>query len=97
MYGTVKVDGLLQLNEDAAQLHLRMNNLVIQQGEMVVGTRDAPFQGTARITLSGGKNAPGYEFNQKVTEGGNKLFANFGQLRMYGIARNQSSVLLSDV
>ena len=47
--------------------------------------------------MSGGKNAPGYEFNQKVTEGGNKLLANFGKLRMFGIARNQSSVLLSDV
>ncbi len=30
VYGTVKVDGLLQLNEEAPSLHFRMNNLVIQ-------------------------------------------------------------------
>jgi hypothetical protein len=87
----------LQLDETANALHFRMNNLIVQKGELVVGTKLEPFPGQARISLMGGRNSPGYEFNPTMTPGGNKIFANFGKIRMQGLVREQSSFLLTSV
>ncbi len=48
----------------------------------------------ARITLFGGVNDPGFEFDKDIP-GGNKILANFGLLKLYGKKRNPSGNLLA--
>jgi hypothetical protein len=63
---------------------------------LVVGTAEQPFGGKAQITLFGGKGSPSYYVSKNV-QGGNKLLANFGELRLYGLPRSNRTSLLRAV
>jgi len=66
IYGNVLINSLVAFKEDAPELHFKAKNIIIKQGQLVVGTAEQPFGGKAKITLFGGKGSPSYYVSKNV-------------------------------
>ena len=60
--------------------------IYVYAGELIIGSKDYPYLYNAKILLQGGRYATAFAFEGTV-EGGNKILANVGSIKMYGKQR----------
>lgn len=85
IYNNMELNGKLTFKNES-DLHLKVKHLFVRAGHLEIGNETHPFNGTARITLYGEKNFESMAFDNAI-EGGNKLIANVGLIKMYGQPR----------
>lgn len=96
IYRYIEINGIVTFQQNASSLHLRANYIFIRAGELRIGNKTNPFQGTAQITLNGNQSDPSKAFQSSI-QGGNKIIQNVGVLSLWGIPRVGRSRLLSIV
>jgi len=67
-------------------VHLQAQHIFVRAGELIIGSKDAPYEKNAQITLHG-KKATASIVADNAIEAGNKLIANVGLVSMYGKPR----------
>ena len=82
---TLEINGRLTFKAKS-NLHLRAKHIFVRAGELIIGNETAPFEGNAKITLFGEKANQHIVFEKNV-EAGNKVIANTGLIKMYGLPR----------
>lgn len=87
VYKLVRVNGNLTFNP-ANDTELRAKHVYVRAGQLNIGTKEFPYQHTARVTLFGEKNIEAIVYDNAI-EAGNKLIANVGQVKMFGKARTK--------
>jgi hypothetical protein len=92
----VTINGVLRF-DNTTNRHLRAQHIYVKAGELYIGTEEEPFPFTATITLFGEKESDHIVFTEAI-EAGNKLIANTGTIKMYGIPRSSQFVrILAEV
>lgn len=93
VFKLLKIVGCLQFRTDNTKdQHLQAYQIYVQGGKFTIGSEAAPYTKKAKITLWG-------DFNSAVltmsgaTQQGNKLIANVGDLKFYGVKRSGMSRL----
>jgi len=81
---TLEVNGRLTVENDGGSYSIEAFMIYVRRGELIVGTEEEPFIGTVTFTLHGTRSDKDTYFHDKMFEGGNKVIANTGKLRMYG-------------
>lgn len=95
-YGLVRVNGYLTFLP-GANLTFNAKHIFIRAGELHVGTKEEPHNGTVTIMLHGERDASAIAYDNAV-ELGNKVLANYNILKMYGKPRlSKMSRLRSEV
>jgi len=93
-YGLVRVNGYLTFLQ-GANLTFNAKHIFIRAGELHVGSKEEPHNGSVTIKLHGEKDSAAIAYDGAV-ETGNKVIANYNILKMYGKPRlNKMSRLLS--
>lgn len=85
VYQLIRVNGKLTF-EDTKDLHLKCKHLFIRAGQLHIGSKEAPFQNKATITLYGERDSEAIAYANAI-EAGNKLIANVNVMRIYGKPR----------
>lgn len=85
IYNNMELNGKLTFQNES-NLHLKVKHLFVRAGHLEIGNETHPFNGSARITLHGEKNMEAMAFDNAI-EGGNKLIANVGLIKMFGQPR----------
>lgn len=85
IYNNVEINGKLTFKNESNP-HLKVKHLFVRAGHLEIGNETHRFNGSARITLYGEKNFEAMAFDSAI-EGGNKLIANVGVIKMYGQPR----------
>jgi hypothetical protein len=67
----------------------RAKHIFVRAGELHVGSKEEPFNATAKIVLYGEKSAMAIVYDNAV-EAGNKLIANVNKIFMYGKPRGKT-------
>jgi len=83
--GLIRINGRLTFKNDM-DVHLHSTHIFVRAGELIIGTKEAPYEKTGKITLHGLRNDRAIVFDNAV-EAGSKLIANVGKVRMYGKKR----------
>ena len=81
---SLEINGRLTVQNDGSSYELKSYLIYVRKGELIVGTKDEPFTGTTIFTLHGDRSSLDVYFHDKMFEGGNKVIANTGKVRMYG-------------
>jgi len=81
---SLEINGRLTIKNDGETYNLQSYLVYVRSGELIVGTEEEPFTGTALFTLHGDRSSLDVYFHDKMFEAGNKVIANTGKLRMYG-------------
>jgi len=76
---------------------LHANTIYVRAGELHIGSEEYPFIHEARITLHGGRDDHQGIVVHDAIEAGNKILANVGVIRMYGIKRPQKMSRLTAI
>jgi parallel beta-helix repeat protein len=84
VFKSIEINGRLTIQNDGSTYNLQSYLIYVRKGELIVGTEDEPFTGKAIFTLHGTRADRDIYFHDKMFEGGNKVIANTGKLRMYG-------------
>jgi hypothetical protein len=92
VYNLIRVNGNFTFAPNVTT-HLRAKHIFIRAGELNIGTKEFPMNQSARITLYGEKNQEGIVYDNAI-EAGNKLIANVGKLRMFGLSRTKTLLRL---
>jgi hypothetical protein len=82
----LKVNGIL-IFADSKDIHLRARYIFVRAGELHIGNETHPFEHNAKITLYGEKKAETIVWDNAI-EGGSKILANIGTVKMFGKSRN---------
>jgi hypothetical protein len=85
IYNNMEVNGKLTFKNESSP-HLKVKHLFVRAGHLEIGNETHPFNGSAKITMFGEKNFESMAFDNAI-EGGNKLIANVGVIKMYGQPR----------
>jgi len=91
-FGMLTVNGRLTF-KDTIDVHLHAKHIFVRAGELIIGSKDAPYEKNAQITLHGKKAAAAIAYDNAI-EAGNKLIANVGLISMYGKPRKQKMTRL---
>ena len=71
---------------NTTNITLTSASVFIYAGELFIGSKEYPYKYNAKIQLEGGRFSTPIAFDGDV-EGGNKILANVGTIKMYGIQR----------
>lgn len=88
IYKLVRVNGNLTFAPNVTT-QLRAKHIFVRAGELNIGTKEFPMNQSARITLYGEKSFEAIVYDNAI-EAGNKLIANVGKVRMYGMPRTKN-------
>ena len=88
VYKMISVNGILTF-ANTTDTHLRCKHLFVRAGELHIGSKELPYEKTARITLYGSRVDDTIVYDNAI-EGGNKLIANVGKISIWGKARKQT-------
>ena len=77
-------------------IHLRSKQIFVRAGEFFIGSEDAPFENKAEITLHGMQDEETLVLSGTVSAG-NKIMATVGDIKFYGLPRDNRSRLLRPV
>jgi hypothetical protein len=81
----IEINGRLTVENKEDRSYLIESYLIfIRKGELIVGTEDERFKGQVEFRLHGTRADKDVYFHDRMFEGGNKVIANSGKLRMYG-------------
>jgi len=72
----------------------KAKHIFVRAGELHVGSKEEPFNATAKIILHGEKSAMAIVYDNAI-EAGNKLIANVNKIFMYGKPRAKTLTRLS--
>lgn len=92
IFNYVQINGRLTFLLDAPKLHLRAKYIFVRAGELLIGNETHPFKGQAKITLYGEFDARSIVYSNAI-EAGNKILANTGLMKMFGVPRQGRSRL----
>ena len=84
VFKSIEINGRLTIQNDGSTYNLQSYLIYVRKGELIVGTEEEPLTGKAIFTLHGSRDDRDIYFHDKMFEGGNKVIANTGKLRMYG-------------
>lgn len=94
-YGLVRVNGYLTFLP-GANLTFNAKHIFIRAGEMHIGTKENPHNGTVTVKLFGERDSSAIAYDNAV-ETGNKVIANYNIMKMFGMPRkNKMSRLRSE-
>jgi hypothetical protein len=82
----VRINGILRFKNDM-NITFRAKHIFVRAGELLIGTKEKPHNGTCEIILYGEKNARAIVYDNAI-EAGNKLIANLNVMRIYGKRRS---------
>ena len=88
VFKMITVNGILTFF-NKTNTHMRVKHLFVRAGELHIGSKELPYDKTARITLYGSRNEETIVYDNAI-EGGNKLIANVGTISLWGKARTQT-------
>ena len=71
---------------NTTNITMTAGSIFVYAGELLIGSKDYPYKYNAKIQLEGGRFSAPIAFDGDV-EGGNKILANVGTIKMYGIQR----------
>ena len=74
-------------------ISFRAKHVFVRAGELIIGSKEAPYHHNGTITLYGEKDAKAVVYDNAI-EAGNKLIANVNKIRMYGKQRSHTLVRL---
>lgn len=74
-------------------ISFRAKHVFVRAGELIIGSKEAPYLHNGTITLYGEKDAKAVVYDNAI-EAGNKLIANVNKIRMYGKQRSHTLVRL---
>jgi len=74
-------------------ISFRAKHVFVRAGELIIGSKEAPYLHNGTITLYGEKDAKAIVYDNAI-EAGNKLIANVNKIRMYGKQRSHTLVRL---
>jgi hypothetical protein len=89
----IRVNGILSFSEDM-DVHLQAKHIYVRAGELHIGNETNPYQNNAKITLYGEKNEESIFYDNAI-EGGNKVIANVGTVKMFGKSRTKKMTRLT--
>lgn len=93
---TVTINGRLTYKTDASTpLKLSAEHVLVRSGELIIGTKDAPFTNQAILNLQGDAQADTIVLSAAI-EAGNRILMNIANVSMYGAARDGFSRLYSE-
>lgn len=92
VYKLIRINGILTFKNES-NCHLRAKHIFVRAGQLHIGSEEYPFTFEARITLYGEKDFESIVYDNAI-EAGNKLLANVGLVRMFGIPRKQKMTRL---
>jgi len=92
IFKLIRINGILSFGNET-DIHLRAKHIFIRAGELHIGTNEThPYTNNAtnkaRITLFGEKDFEAIVYDNAI-EAGNKLLANIGIIKMYGLQRDR--------
>lgn len=95
VFEVIQNNGCLEFLDEGAGTtkNLQVKHLFNRAGSITIGTEDAPYEGTAQITLHGEKENA-YVVFDKAIEAGNKAISNTGLIKMYGQQRTARTRLV---
>ena len=84
IFRSIEINGRLTIQSDREDHTVRAEHIWVRAGELIVGSEDCEFLGTATFELHGDRSSLDVQFNPQMFEGGNKVIANTGKIAMYG-------------
>jgi hypothetical protein len=66
----------------------RAKHIFVRAGQLLIGSKEKPHNGTVDIVLMGEKAAKAIVYDNAI-EAGNKLIANLNEMRIYGKRRTK--------
>jgi len=84
IYKTIKINGRLTIKNDGTDRQLQAYSIYIKKGELIVGTEEERFEANMNFLLHGDRSNKDVYFSDDMFEGGNKVIANTGKLKMFG-------------
>jgi len=91
VFELMRVNGILIFSNET-DIHLRAKHIFVRAGEIHIGNETHPYPKKARITLHGEKDNEAIVYDNAI-EAGNKLIANVGLIKMFGLQRSKMSRL----
>ena len=88
--------GRVTFLDDGKKRNLRAQYIFVRVGELIIGTKETPYQSEASITLFGNQQSNYFVFTNDI-EGGNKGIANTALISIWGKPRIHRSRLLKTV
>lgn len=85
----IQINGRLTFDQ-TKNIKLSAKHIFVRAGELVIGTKEVPYEMEGSIMLYGEKDAKHIVFDNAI-EAGNKLLANVGLIQMYGKPRAKES------
>jgi len=89
VFNHINLNGKLTFKNDTKAgeiIHLKAHRIFVRAGELHIGSKEYPYQGEARVSLHGAKDAEAMVYDNGV-EAGSKIIANVGLVSMYGKSR----------
>jgi len=93
----IEINGRLSFPNNTKSYTLKSYLVYVRKGELIVGYEDKPVEGKITFELYGNRSQKDIYFHDKMFEGGNKVIANTGKLRMYGKPVETRWTRLADV
>ena len=93
--GDIVIDGRLTLKTDIGDIILRATSIWVKTGQFFIGDEENPFPNKATIILDGERESQ----TEIITsiEVGNKVLANTGEIKWYGLPTNRITRLEDEV
>lgn len=93
--GDIVIDGRLTLKTNIGDIVLRATSIWVKTGQFFIGDEENPFPNKATIILDGERESQ----NEIITsiEVGNKVLANTGEIKWYGLPANRITRLEAEV
>lgn len=88
VFGLVRVNGQLTFKQ-GLDITFKAKHIFVRAGELHIGSKEEPFNATAKIILQGEKSAMAIVYDNAI-EAGNKLIANVNKIFMYGKPRGKT-------
>ena len=95
VFKSIEINGRLTIENNGTSRVLRSFLIFNRKGDLVVGTKDKPFEADMTFELHGTRADKDVYFHTKMFEGGNKVIANTGNMTMYGKSVDVKATRLS--
>lgn len=96
VFKSLTINGRLTFYNNNFDIHLRSKWIFVRAGELLIGTEEEPFKANALITLHGMQDEETLVMSGTVSAG-NKIMATVGDIKFYGIPRDQMTRLILPV
>ena len=94
VYKSLTINGRLSfLQQTGKDIHLRSKQIFVRAGEFFIGSPEKPFANNATVTLHGMQDEEILVLSGTISAG-NKIMVTVGDIKFYGLPRDQMTRLL---